>query len=90
MSSSKKIPVDLSIMDFKKMFDAEELPIVLNTLYESGVKDDMLSLINQAKRNVTFAVKTPTGMTEERTIRNKTMQGMCLAHLCQVTWSTVI
>ena len=29
-SSKKKVPIDLSIIDFKLMFDAEELPIVLN------------------------------------------------------------
>ena len=46
MSSNKKQPIDLSIMDFKQMFDAEELPVVLNALFEAGVKDDMFSLIN--------------------------------------------
>jgi hypothetical protein len=30
MASKDKDPVDISIMDFKQMFDAEELPIVLN------------------------------------------------------------
>ena len=45
-SSIKKTPVDLNIMDFKQMFDAEELPTVLNTLYDAGVKDDLFYLIN--------------------------------------------
>ena len=71
MSSNKKTPVDLNIMDFKQMFDAEELPTVLNSLYEAGGKDDMLYLINEANKSVTFAVKTPTGMTEQKIIHNK-------------------
>ena len=56
-SSIKKTPVDLNIMDFKQMFDAEELPTVLNTLYDAGVKDDLFYLINEANKSVTFAVK---------------------------------
>ena len=33
MASKKKDPIDVNIMDFKQMFDAEELPIVLNAFY---------------------------------------------------------
>ena len=33
--SKKQESVDLNIMDFKQMFDAEELPTVLNAFYES-------------------------------------------------------
>ena len=80
-SSKKKIPIDLSIMDFKQMFDAEELPIVLNAFYESGVKDDMFSLLHEANSSVTFAVKTPSGLTESRSIRNKIMQGDIMSPL---------
>ena len=81
MSSNKKIPIDLNIMDFKQMFDAEELPTVLNAFYEAGVRDDLLAVINEANKNVTFAVKTPTGITENRTITNKIMQGDVLSPL---------
>ena len=35
LSSKKQEPVNLNIMDFKQMFDAEELPTVLNAFYES-------------------------------------------------------
>ena len=63
------------------MFDAEELPIVLNAFYESGVKDDMLSLINKANKSVFFAVKTPHGLTEQRNIINKIMHGDVMSPL---------
>ena len=79
ISSKNKKPIDLNIMDFKQMFDAEELPQVLNAMYESGVKNDMLALLNEANKTVKFAVKTPSGITEQRTIINKVMQGDVMA-----------
>ena len=38
MSSNKKTPVDLNIMDFKQMFDAEQLQTVLNTFLKQVSK----------------------------------------------------
>ena len=58
-SSIKKTPVDLNIMDFKQMFDNEELPSLLSAFYDFSVKNDMLGLLYQANQNVTFAVKPP-------------------------------
>ena len=81
MSSNKKEPIDINIMDFKQMFDTEELPIVLNAFYEGGVKNDMLGLIHAANVKNSFAVKTPNGLTEERIIENKIMQGDVLGPL---------
>ena len=81
MSSNKKETIDLNIMDFKQMFDTEELPIVLNAFYEGGVQNDMLGIIHAANETNTFAVKTPSGLTEERTIKNRIMQGDVLGPL---------
>ena len=74
LSSKNKELVDLNIMDLKQMFDAEDLPVILNTFFESGVTDDILALGNKAKKIVKFAVKTLYGMTEFETINNKVMQ----------------
>ena len=74
MSSKNKIPIDINVMDFKQMFDAEELSTVLNAFYEAGVNDDMFAIINEANKEVKFAVNTPAGFTEMRTIHNKIMQ----------------
>ena len=52
LSSNKKEPIDNNIMDFKQMFDAEVLPIVLNAFFEAGVTDDMLALVNEANESV--------------------------------------
>ena len=81
MASKNKDPVDISIMDFKQMFDGEELPVVLNAFYESGVTYDLFALANEANTDVTFAVKTPAGVTETRSIQNKIMQGDVLSPL---------
>ena len=62
-------------MDFKQMFDAEELTVCLNALYEANIKDDMQALIYKANKNTIFAVKTPNGITTSAQIVNKVLQG---------------
>ena len=81
MSSSKKEPIELQIMDYKQMFDAEELKTAMNAFYEAGINDDMFALINEANNSNTIAVKTPNGITETVEIKNKLMQGDVLAPL---------
>ena len=66
MSSVRKEPIDLSIMDFKQMFDSEEVSTCLNALYDAQIQDDMLSLIYEANKTTYFAVKTPNGITEKQ------------------------
>ena len=68
LSSKKKASIDLNIMDYSQMFDAEEVPICLNALYESGVRDDIFALICEANKTASFVVKTPGGHTERTTI----------------------
>ena len=63
------------------MFNAEDLPTVMNAYYEAGVTDDMLALVNKANQTVQFAVKTPTGLTETTCIRNKILQSDALSPL---------
>ena len=74
LSSKNKELVDLNIMDLKQMFDAEDLPVILNTFFKSGATDDILAWGNKAKKIVKLAVKTLNGMTEFETINNKVMQ----------------
>ena len=79
MSHSKKEPIDLHIMDYKQMFDAEDLEVTLNAYYEAGVDDDIFALIYEANESNTFAVKTPNGLTKTSSLKNKMMQGDVLA-----------
>ena len=81
MSSVKRTPIDITIMNFKKIIDSEELETLLNSFYEAGIKDDMLGLVYEANTSVTFAVKTAIGLTSKRTIRNKIMQGDVMSPL---------
>ena len=81
MGSVKKEPIDINVMDFKQMFDAEQLSVCLNALYEANVTDDMLALIYEANRTTIFAVKTPNGITRSAQIVNKVLQGDVLAPL---------
>jgi hypothetical protein len=76
LSSGGKTPIDLNIMDFRQMFDAEEVPITLNSFYEAGVKNDIFALICAANENATFAIKTPSGLTKTTTIKTKSYRAM--------------
>ena len=80
-ATTKKEAVDINVLDLKQTFDAEEVPNVLNALYEAGIKYDMLAMLNAANELVQFAVNTPNGMTEIRSISNKIMQGDVMAPL---------
>ena len=60
-SSKRKHPIDLNIMDFKQMFDSEELEICMNSLYEANIQNDLFALIYQANKTNFFSVKTPGG-----------------------------
>ena len=81
LSSAKKPPIDLNVMDYKQMFDAEDLKINLNALYEAGIQDDILALIYEANKENVISVKTPNGTTCTGTIHNKIMQGDVLGPL---------
>ena len=50
MSSVKKKSIDLNVMDFKQMFNAEELSVCLNAMFDANVQADMLGLIYEAKK----------------------------------------
>ena len=52
ISAKNNSPIDINVMDFKQMFDAEELWTVLNAFYKAGVNDDIFAIINEAKKEV--------------------------------------
>ena len=81
MGSVKKEPIDLNVLDFKQMFDAEELSVCLNAMYEANIQDDMLALIYEANKTTIFTVKIPNGLTGPSNIVNKVLQGDVLAPL---------
>ena len=73
-------------MDFKQMFDSEEVSTCLNALYDPQIQDDMLSLIYEANKMTYFAVKTPNGVTtKKQEIKIKYYKVMCLLSYFQIT-----
>ena len=63
LSSKKKKPIDIQIMDYKQCFDSMWLEDTMNDLFEAGVVDDKLALLFEANKEVKVAVKTPVGLT---------------------------
>ena len=57
------------------MFDAMYLEEAISDLYNAGCKDDNLSLIYQANKEIFVSVNTPHGQTEEQTIQDVVLQG---------------
>ena len=59
-------PIDVEIIDYRQS---------LNDLFESGIQDDNLALINAANDENYVAVQTPAGLTERVPINRIVMQG---------------
>ena len=90
LSSNKKNPIDLQVLDFQQCFDALWLEECLNDLFEGGLQDNMLSLLYESGKNVNIAIKTPTGMSERKIIDKVVMQGDVFGSLmCSKTVDTV-
>ena len=75
MSSQKKHPVLLQIYDYRQMFDAINLEEALSDIYDAGLKDDNLSIIYGANKDINMAVNTPNGLSERQDIKNVVLQG---------------
>ena len=75
ISSKKKDPVVLQIYDYRQMFDAIGLEEALSDIFDAGVKDDNLSLIYDANKEINMAVNTPNGLTERQVLKNVVLQG---------------
>ena len=81
LSSVKKSPIDLSVMDYQQMFKCEVSDICLDAFYEVGVQNDIFALITEANRENVIYVKTPNERTEKEYIWKKIMQGDVLGPL---------
>ena len=73
--------IDITVLDYKQMFDSECLFECMNDLYEAGVKDDMFSLIYESNRINNVAVQTPHGLSRREVFEEIVMQGDVLAPL---------
>ena len=76
-----KTDLDVLVLDYKMCFDSLNTKTVISDLYESGIQDDHLNIINKADSSSHIGVKTPFGITERKTVENKVLQGECLGPL---------
>ena len=73
--NGKADPIDVEIIDYRQCFDSMWLSESLNDLFESGIQDDNLAIINAANHENYVAVQTPGGLTDRVTIDRIVMQG---------------
>ena len=75
LKSKKKKPVVFQQFDYKQMFDGINLEQAISDVYEAGLKDDNLSLIYKANKEIYMSVNTPNGLTDRQTLKNVVLQG---------------
>ena len=63
------------------MFYGMDLQESISDLFDSGVIDDHLTLINEANRDIVIKVKTPNGLTVEQTLKENILQGDTLSSI---------
>ena len=68
----------LTFYDIEKCFDSLWLENCINSLWDLGVKDDVLCLIYLMNINVTVTIKTPFGDTDPLFLSNFVKQGTVL------------
>ena len=59
LSSVKNVQIVIQKFDNKQMFDGIDSEEACGDIFSSGVKDDHLSLIHEANKNIVISVKTP-------------------------------
>ena len=75
ISSVKNVPIIIQKFDYRQMFDGMDSLEAAGDIFDYGVNDDHLTLIQEANKKVVISVKTPQGTSQPYTITNKTMQG---------------
>ena len=78
LSSVKMKPINVFVADFQLCFDGISLPltsIIPLDLYNSGVKDDKLSLLYDINKTNKVAVKTSLGLTERFVLQDNVLHG---------------
>ena len=71
----KKKPIDIAIYDIKQCFDKLGLKETLNDLWDVGIKDDNLALLYELNKQIEIAIKTPSGLSERKPVKEIVAQG---------------
>ena len=75
-------PIDIQLFDIEKCFDTLWVEDCVNDLFESGLQNDKLPLLFMENQNAEIAVKTQTGISHRKSIKNIIMQGTVFGSLC--------
>ena len=75
VNHDKNKPVDLGVYDVEKCFDSLWIYECINDVYETGMRNDKLSLLYKMNMNAQVAIKTASGITERTNIKDTVMQG---------------
>ena len=75
MKSRNMKPVQFQFSDYRQMFDGINLQQAISDMYEAGLKDDNLSLVYNANKEIFMAINTTEGQTERQVIVNSVLQG---------------
>ena len=73
--TTKAHPIDIAILDYKQAYDSMSLEVTMNDLYDIGVTDNKLNLINACDNEAKVAIKTPVGLTERVSVFKTVQQG---------------
>ena len=75
IKSKHALPALFGIFDYSQMFDSIKLQQAISDIYEAGLKDENLSLLYQANKEIYMAVNTPGGLSERQMIEDSVLQG---------------
>ena len=75
IKSKNSKPVTLQIYDYAQMFDSIDLGQAISDIFDTGLKDENLVLLNEANKNIKMAVRTNNGLTDRQTIKDLVLQG---------------
>ena len=74
-SSKKHAQIVVQSYDYTQMYDSMSLSITMSDLYDYGVQDDLLVLLNEVNRNMKISINTSYGLTEPMVIPALVAQG---------------
>ena len=68
-------PVDILILDYAKAFDAMSVDVTMNDMFNTGINDNKLNLMNACDKEAHVAIKTPLGLTNRIPVDSTVAQG---------------
>ena len=85
--NNKFEPIQFQVTDIEKCFDKMWFQSCVNSLYEAGLRNDMLNLLYIENKNALIAVKTNNILSRRIPVKDVKIQGLAWAGLkCTATY----